>query len=102
MDMHRELEASLIYDKAVHVGYPALPMDVGRAEALIASAAYTRHHLSESLHRWSTKLYHNTITHIMDDSRRPDVPVFGPAAFANVFPAVVFLLLCIKYVFLLI
>lgn len=34
--------------------------------------------------------------------RRPDVPVFGPAAFANVFPAVVFLLLCIKYVFLLI
>lgn len=72
---HRELEASLIYDKAVHVGYPALPMDVGRAEALIASAEYTRHHVSESVNLWKTKLYHNTVTHIMDDTRRPDVPV---------------------------
>lgn len=72
---HRELETSLIYDKAVHVGYPALPMDVGRAEALIGSAEYIRHHVSESVARWKTKLYHNSVTHIMDDSRRPDVPV---------------------------
>ncbi len=73
--MHRELEASLIYDKATHVGYPALPMDVGRAEALIGSAEYVRHHLSERVNQWKTKLYHNSVTHIMDDSRRPDVPV---------------------------
>jgi len=72
---HRELEASLIYDKAVHVGYPALPMDVGRAEALIGSVEYIRHHLSESVHAWKTKLYHNRITHVMDDTRRPDVPI---------------------------
>lgn len=75
LNEHQELEASLIYDKAVRVGYPALPMDVGRAEAFIASAEYGRHHVSESVNRWKTKLYHNTITHIMDDSRRPDVPV---------------------------
>lgn len=75
MKAHSELEASLIYDKALHVGYPALPMDVGRAEALIGSAEYIRHHLSESVNLWKTKFYHNTVTHIMDDSRRPDVPV---------------------------
>ncbi|MBX2954450.1 MAG: TonB-dependent receptor [Leadbetterella sp.] len=72
---HRELEASLIYDRAVHVGYPALPMDVGRAEALMASAEYIRHHVSGSVDLWKTKLYHNAVTHIMDDSRRPDVPI---------------------------
>lgn len=75
IDAHRGLEASLIYDKALHVGYPALPMDVGRAEALISSAEYTRHHVSESVNLWKTRLYHNTVTHIMDDTRRPDVPV---------------------------
>ncbi len=74
-DTHRELEASLIYDKALHVGYPALPMDVGLAEALIASAEYVHHHLSETIGQWKTKLYHNTVTHIMDDSHRPEVPI---------------------------
>lgn len=72
---HRELEASLIYDKALHVGYPALPMDVGRAEALIGSVEYVRHHVSAQVAQWKTKLYHNSVTHIMDDSRRTDVPV---------------------------
>ena len=31
------IEASLIYDKATNVGYPALPMDVSLAEAIITS-----------------------------------------------------------------
>lgn len=72
---HSEIETSLIYDKALQVGYPALPMDVARAEALIASAEYAHHHISESISQWKTRLYHNSVTHIMDDSHRPDVPV---------------------------
>ncbi|MDO5616086.1 MAG: TonB-dependent receptor plug domain-containing protein, partial [Cruoricaptor ignavus] len=34
------LESSVIYDKATDVGYPALPMDVSLAEAVIASLRY--------------------------------------------------------------
>lgn len=70
-----ELEASLIFDKATDVGYPGLAMDVALARAFIASVNYTRRHLSENIHLWETKAYFNTITHVMDDSSRPVVPI---------------------------
>ncbi|WP_440135385.1 TonB-dependent receptor domain-containing protein [Chitinophaga sancti] len=65
---HARLEASLIYDRAVNVGYPALTMDVGLARGVIASLAYIRH-------GWETKVYYNTITHVMDDTKRPVVAI---------------------------
>lgn len=65
---HSEVVASVIYDRAVHVGYPALTMDVGLARGVIASLAYIRH-------GWETKVYYNTIRHVMDDKQRPLVPV---------------------------
>ncbi len=67
--------ASIIYDKATDVGYPALPMDVSSAEALITSVSYEHKELTESIKKWESKLYYNTITHIMDDTKRPDVPI---------------------------
>jgi iron complex outermembrane receptor protein len=69
------VDANIIYDKATNVGYPALPMDVSLAEALIGSLAYTYSNDSTRIQSWETKLYFNTITHIMDDSQRPDVPI---------------------------
>lgn len=69
------LESTVIYDKATDVGYPALPMDVALAKALITSLKYEYIPLSGLVTSWETKLYYNTITHIMDDSKRPDVPV---------------------------
>lgn len=72
---NQHIEASVIYDRAIDVGYPALPMDVSLAKALIASIEYVRYHLSPLIHQWQTKFYYNDITHIMDDSKRPDVPV---------------------------
>lgn len=72
---HADIEASLIYDRAVNVGYPALTMDVGLAKAFIGSLAYTRRHLSSSIHEWQTKVYYNDVTHIMDDTKRPVVPI---------------------------
>lgn len=72
---HHELEASLIFDKATDVGYPGLPMDVSLAEALISSLQYRNRNISEHIHLWETKGYYNTITHIMDDSHRPVVPI---------------------------
>lgn len=72
---HRHLEASLIFDRASDVGYPALPMDVSLAQAYIASLEYIHHHISPSVSEWKTKLYFNHVAHVMDDSERPDVPM---------------------------
>lgn len=72
---HEHLEASVIYDHAVDVGYPALPMDVSLAKAIIASVEYVRHHISPAIAQWKSKLYYNAVTHVMDDSKRPVVPI---------------------------
>lgn len=75
LNPHQQLIASLIYDRALNVGYPALPMDVSLAKALIASVQY-EHHLGEGVaDYWQTKLYYNEITHVMDDTKRPVVPI---------------------------
>lgn len=72
---HRQIEATFIYDHALNVGYTALPMDVAYAKAFIGSIEYSRHHFSEKIHEWKTKVYYNDVTHVMDDSKRPDVPI---------------------------
>lgn len=69
------LEGSMIYDVARHVGYPALLMDVKLAEAIIGSLSYKRKWTEGWLTEWETKAYYNHITHEMDDTKRPDVPV---------------------------
>ena len=69
------VETSVIYDKATDVGYPALPMDVSLAEALITSIKYEHLPVSKTIENWETKLYYNSITHTMDDTKRPNVPV---------------------------
>ncbi len=67
------LQLDLIYDLAHQVGFPALPMDVGTARAVIAGATY--HHAGGvgAFQRFSLKLYHNDIYHEMDDSQREQV-----------------------------
>lgn len=71
---HQQLKASLIYDRAIDVGYPALPMDVSLSEAFIGSVQYERH-IGSFADYWQTKLYYNQVTHIMDDTKRPIVPI---------------------------
>ena len=66
------LEGTLIFDRATDVGYPALNMDVAKAEGLITSLAYK--HLFRKA-SWETKAYYNHITHEMDDTKRPDVQI---------------------------
>ena len=69
------LEASVIYDKATDVGYPALPMDVSLAEAIITSLKFEILPKSEIFKNWESKIYYNNITHRMDDTTRPEVPI---------------------------
>ena len=66
------LEATFIFDRATDVGYPALNMDVAKAEGLITSLAYK--HLFRKA-SWETKTYYNHITHVMDDTTRPNVAI---------------------------
>ncbi|MEL1243822.1 TonB-dependent receptor [Flavobacterium sp. DGU11] len=75
LGINKILEASAIYDKANDVGYPALPMDVSLAEALITSAKLEVKPVNSALKTWETKLYYNSVTHIMDDTKRPFVPM---------------------------
>ena len=66
------LESTLIFDRATDVGYPALNMDVSKAQGFISSVSYK--HLFSSA-GWETKAYYNHIIHIMDDTTRPDVEI---------------------------
>ena len=67
--------ASMIYDRANDVGYPALPMDVSLARAVIGSVAYEHKEYSDAIRRWESKMYVNSIKHVMDDTKRPDVVI---------------------------
>lgn len=66
------LEATFIFDRATDVGYPALNMDVSKAQGLITSLSY-KHLFGWA--GWETKAYYNHIIHIMDDTTRPDVEI---------------------------
>lgn len=72
---NQKLLASFIFDEAHDVGYPALPMDVSLARAFIGSISWIQTEFIGELTHWETKFYTNTITHVMDDSKRPEVPI---------------------------
>ena len=69
------IEGTFIFDRATDVGYPALNMDVAKAEAFITSLAYIHRWEERLVQSWETKAYYNHITHIMDDTTRPDVEI---------------------------
>ncbi|WP_292008399.1 TonB-dependent receptor [Chryseobacterium sp.] len=71
----RTLEGSFIYDDASNVGYPALPMDVKSARAWIGSLTYKKEKISDLISLWETKVYFNDITHVMDDTKRPNIAI---------------------------
>ena len=81
VDKNKLIEGSIIYDKATDVGYPALPMDVSLAEALITSLKFEYIPKSEkiaselAMTNWETKIYYNAVTHRMDDTKRSFVPI---------------------------
>lgn len=71
----KSVAATLILDEARDVGYPALPMDVSLARAVIASVSFKQDTLFRNFSNWESKLYYNTIKHTMDDTKRPNVPI---------------------------
>lgn len=69
------LRGDFLGDEGWNIGYPALPMDVGRASAYIGSITLVA---EKPFHGWQgaqLKAYANTIKHAMDDTHRPNVPM---------------------------
>jgi iron complex outermembrane recepter protein len=66
LDETNSLKADVLYDIARNVGYPALPMDVSKAQAILAALEYRRTGKTQM----KAKIYFNTVLHIMDDSKR--------------------------------
>lgn len=62
-----------IIDRATNIGYPALPMDVAKANGDILSLEYKKVFQHSILKSAKVKLYGNSIYHEMDDSKRPNV-----------------------------
>lgn len=75
INKHGAILGSFIYDEARDVGYPALTMDVSLARAVISSLSYEHRNEQNFINFWDTKFYYNTIEHVMDDTKRPDVPI---------------------------
>ncbi len=62
-----------IMDEGYNIGYAALPMDVLFAKAKIYGLTY-RHYPSQTwFEKFEMKVYANTVTHSMDDTKRPNV-----------------------------
>lgn len=67
------LEMDILVDDAWNIGYPALPMDVGKAEARIAALSYKSYNMNNWIDYLEGKVYANSIQHEMDDTKRPNV-----------------------------
>lgn len=67
------INTDFIYDLATNIGYPALPMDVAKAQGVIAGITYSNYRGLWKFSRFDWKLYHNDVYHEMDDTQRGDV-----------------------------
>ncbi len=74
-DDNTYIKADMLADDGWNIGYPALPMDVGYAQARIAAVTIHQKRGPWQLYNWETKVYGNYIQHNMDDTHRPSVAV---------------------------
>lgn len=65
-DKKSSFKADALFDLAHNVGYPALPMDVSLAKAMLFAVEYQR----KTTNELKAKIYFNQVIHIMDDSKR--------------------------------
>ena len=66
LDSASNFKADALFDLAHNVGYPALPMDVSKAQAILLALEYER----IAQNSLKVKLYINDVVHVMDDSKR--------------------------------
>jgi iron complex outermembrane receptor protein len=64
-----------IIDEGYNIGYAALPMDVLFAKANIYGLTYQHYPSQTWFDKFEMKVYANTVTHAMDDTKRSNVPI---------------------------
>ena len=69
------INVDFLMDDARDIGYPGLPMDVAFAKAKMGAVSYTLVEPVSWVQEVEFKAYANTVDHLMDDSKRMDVPV---------------------------
>lgn len=69
------LKVDLLADDGWNIGYAALPMDVGYANARIGAVSLVKENVPGGWRKIEAKLYANQVKHYMDDTQRPDVPM---------------------------
>lgn len=74
-DSLQTLRVNYLGDWGKNIGYPALPMDVGLAEAHIGSVTHQLYFQHKRLESNEAKVYYNSIYHAMDDTHRSDAPM---------------------------
>lgn len=72
-DSLQTIRLTCLGDFSRNIGYPALPMDLGQASAQIYSLSYVYENETGFLRKNESKIYFNTISHEMDDTRRKNV-----------------------------
>jgi iron complex outermembrane recepter protein len=73
IDSRQSIRLDMIYDIGRNIGFPALPMDVGKATALIGSLSHRIILKRGLLKSVNSRIYGNQIIHSMDDTNRDDV-----------------------------
>lgn len=69
------IKLDVLMDDAWYIGYPALPMDVGRAKARILALSLFDLDIHPKWKQTELKIYANRVSHAMDDTRRVNVPM---------------------------
>lgn len=69
------LRFDVIMDEGYNIGYAALPMDVLYAKARIFGLTYQHLPCHGIVEKYEVKLYGNTVSHSMDDTKRPNVAI---------------------------
>jgi iron complex outermembrane receptor protein len=72
---HQEFRSDLLLDDGWNIGYPSLTMDAGYAKARMYSFSYQYALPDNVISQVDAKVYGNAVTHFMDDTRRPSVPM---------------------------
>lgn len=69
------LKLDLLADDGWNIGYAALPMDVGYANARIGAVTFVKENMNNGWQKLEAKLYANQVKHYMDDTHRLNVPI---------------------------
>lgn len=69
------LRFDVIVDEGYNIGYAALPMDVLYAKARIFGLTYQHLPCHGVVEKYEVKVYGNSVSHSMDDTKRPNVPI---------------------------